>query len=214
MNFALRITSIKMVSPDLPSESTSYFGTVTEVTDATSGKDVDAMAIALTIFGIGIPMLTSVGSFFISYLTYNPLRVRKRAAEEMLIVKNDEIRRLEAILIEYEADPDFAEHLREDDEGKYEEMRKMHRAMVINYCEYVRQRLKEHLANPSAISALSEETCMNILDRLDREFAVLNQAEAIEGGEDDVAKSAASKSKTDYVDVSDGTNEILKGEAA
>lgn len=174
MNVALRLTTIDQMFPDLSSASTSYFGTVTEETADTS---IDPTAIALTIFGIGLPMLTSIGSFFISYLTYNPLKVRKRASEEMLAEKNDEIRRLDAILSEYDADPEFAEHLREDDEGKFEEIKKMHRAVVINYCEYVRQRLKEHLANPTAISALSEETCVTILERLDRELAALDQTE-------------------------------------
>ena len=51
----------------------------------------------------------------------------------------------------------------------------MQRAVVINYCEYVRQRLKEHLANPTAINALSEETCVAILERLDRELAALDR---------------------------------------
>ena len=174
MNVALRLTTIDQMFPDLSSASTSYFGTVTEETADTS---IDPTAIALTIFGIGLPMLTSIGSFFISYLTYNPLKVRKRASEEMLAEKNDEIRRLDAILSEYDADPEFAEHLRKDDEGKFEEIKKMHRAVVINYCEYVRQRLKEHLANPTAISALSEETCVTILERLDRELAALDQTE-------------------------------------
>ena len=54
-------------------------------------------------------------------------------------------------------------------------MKKMHRAVVINYCEYVRQRLKEHLADPTAINALSEETCIAILERLDRELAALDK---------------------------------------
>ncbi len=174
MNIALRLTIIEQMSPDLSSASTSYFGIVAEETTNTS---IDPSAIALTIFGIGLPMLTSIGSFFISYLIYNPLKARKRAAEEMLTEKNDEIRRLDAILSEYEADPEFAEHLREDDEGKFEEMKKLQRAVVINYCEYVRQKLKEHLANPTAISALSEGTCLTIIERLDRELAALDQTE-------------------------------------
>lgn len=174
MNIALRLTTIEQMSPDLSAASTSYFGTVTE---EMADRSVDPTAIALTIFGIGLPMLTSIGSFFISFLTYNPLKVRKRAVEELLNEKNDEIRRLDAILSEYDADSEFAEHLREDDEGKYEEMKKMQRAVVLNYCEYVRQRLKEHLANPTAINALSEETGIAILERLDWELAALDRAE-------------------------------------
>ena len=174
MNAALRLTTIELMSPDLSSASTSYFGTVT--TEAVD-SGIDPTAIALTIFGIGLPMLTSIGSFFISYLTYNPLKIRKRVMEEMLAEINDDIRRLDAVLSEYDTDPEFAEHLRKDDEGKYLAMKKMYHALVVNYCEYVRQRLKEFLANPTANNALSEETCIAILERLDQELAALDQME-------------------------------------
>lgn len=174
MNIALRVTTIDQMSPDLSSSSTSFYGTVVE---ETTDSGIDPTALALTIFGMGLPLLTSIGSFFISYLTYNPLKVRQRRQEEMLAEKNDEIRRLEAVLSEYDADKEFSEHLKEDDQGKFEEMKKMQRAVVIGYCDYVRQRLKEHLGNPTAINALSEETCIAILDRLDRELSVLDRAE-------------------------------------
>lgn len=174
MNIALRLMTMEQMSPDLSSATTSYFGTVAQESQATG---VDATTIALTIFGIILPVLTSVGSFFISYLTYNPLKVRKRLEEEMLTEKKDEIRRLDAILTEYDADTEFAEHLIQDDLGKFEEMKKMQRALVLSYCDYVRQRLKEHLANPTAINALSEETCVAILERLDRELAALEKVE-------------------------------------
>ena len=174
MNVVLRLMTMEQLSPDLSSATTNYFGNVAQESQATG---IDATAIALTIFGIVLPVLTSVGSFFISYLTYNPLKVRKRFEEEMITEKKDEIRRLDAILAEYDADTDFAEHLVQDDEGKFQEMKKMQRALVLSYCDYVRQRLKEHLANPTAISALSEETCVAILERLDRELAALDKAE-------------------------------------
>ena len=152
---------------------------------------IDATAVALTVFGIILPVLTSVGSFFISYLTYNPLKVRKRLEEEMLAEKKDEIRRFDAILTEYDADTEFAEHLVQDDEGKFEEMKKMQRAVVISYCDYVRQRLKEHRATPTAIKALSEEICIAILSRLDQELAALEKAEVPR-----VYEGSGSKEKT------------------
>ena len=174
MNVVLRLMTMEQLSPDLSSATTNYFGNAAQESQAIG---IDATAIALTIFGIVLPVLTSVGSFFISYLTYNPLKVRKRFEEEMITEKKDEIRRLDAILAEYDADTDFAEHLVQDDEGKFQEMKKMQRALVLSYCDYVRQRLKEHLANPTAINALSEETCVAILERLDRELAALDKAE-------------------------------------
>lgn len=188
MNVVLRLMTVEQMSPDLSSATTSYFGTVAQESQTTS---IDATAVALTIFGIILPVLTSVGSFFISYLTYNPLKVRKRLEEEMLAEKKDEIRRLDAILTEYDADTEFAEHLVQDDEGKFKEMKKMQRAMVISYCDYVRQRLKEHLATPTAINALSEETCVAILARLDQELAALEKTEVPK-----VYEGAGAKEKT------------------
>ncbi|MCD8049765.1 MAG: DUF4299 domain-containing protein [Clostridia bacterium] len=174
MNFTLRTATIDKISPDLSSESTSYFGTVAE----TSGDgSISSTGVALTIFGIGLPMLTSVGSFFISFPIYNPLQIRKRTLEELLGEKDDEIRRFNAILREYEADDKFAERLFSDDECKYREMQNMIRAKVASYCDYVRQRLKEHLATPAAINAISEERCIDILERLDRELAAFKETE-------------------------------------
>lgn len=188
MNVVLRLMTMEQMSPDMSSATTSYFGTVAQESQITS---IDATAVALTVFGIILPVLTSVGSFFISYLTYNPLKVRKRLEEEMLAEKKDEIRRFDAILTEYDADTEFAEHLVQDDEGKFEEMKKMQRAVVISYCDYVRQRLKEHLATPTAINALSEEICIAILSRLDQELAALEKAEVPR-----VYEGSGSKEKT------------------
>lgn len=181
MNIVLRIMTIDQMSPDLAATVSSYYGTVVE---GSVKNEIDPTAVALTIAGIGIPFLTSIGSFFISYLTYNPLKVCQRREEEMLAVKRDEVRRLEAILSEYDADEEFAEHLKQDDEGKLAEMKKMQRALVVGYCDYVRQRLKEHLGNPTAINALSEETCIAILERLDRELAALDGVEVLNGSAD------------------------------
>lgn len=182
INIILNVMTIELMNPDLSSAATNYFGTATE---QVASESIDPSAIALTIFRIGCPVLTSVGSYFISYSTYDPIKTRKRTIDETIVEKKDEIRRMEALIDEYKADPDFAENLRNDDEKKYEEMKNMHRALVINYCIYVRQRLKEHLANPTSTNALSEEDCIAILKRLDRELATLNQSESSRGSNDD-----------------------------
>lgn len=174
LNVFLRISTINLMSPDSASASTSYFGTVAEQTAST---ETDPAAVALTVFGICLPVLTSCGSFFISYLTYNPLKVKKRAAEEMLAEKTDEIRRIDAYIGEYEADINFAEHLKEDDEGKYHEMQKYQKALVLSYVDYVRQRLKEHIGDSTSTNVLSEENCIAILERLEKELAALDSLE-------------------------------------
>lgn len=173
MNVALRITTIDQMSPDLSDMNTSYYGTVEQQEEDTD-TSADPTAIALTIFGIGIPVVTSLGSFFISYMTYNPLLIKKRRLEEMIEDTRDEVRRLEAILDDYDAEEDFDVHLVEDDDGKFKEMEKMQRAVVLSACAYVRERLKEHLGNPTANTVLSEDYCEEILKQLDRGIACLD----------------------------------------
>lgn len=182
INVILNVMTIELMNPDLSSAATNYFGTITE---QETSEGIDPSTIALTIFRIGCPILTSVGSYFISYSTYDPLKTRKRNLDEIIATKKDEIRRMEALIDEYKAEPNFAENLRNDDERKYEEMKKMHRVMAINYCMYVRQRLKEHLANPTSTNALSEEDCIAILQRLDREIETLNRSVTSCGSNDD-----------------------------
>lgn len=191
LNIVLRLMTMDQMAPDLSASTVSFIGSTPQGVQESEATGVDATALGLALVGIVIPFVTSLGSFFISYLTYNPLMVRKRNQEELIAEKKDEIRRLDAILFEYDADTEFAEHLIQDDTGKYEEMKKMQRALVLSYADYVRQRLKEHLANPTAINALSEETCVAILERLDRELAALDKAETPK-----VYIGAGSKDKT------------------
>ena len=177
LNIVLRLMTMNQMAPDLSSASISFVGATSQEFQNSEAEGVDVTALSLAIVGIVIPFITSLGSFFISYLTYNPLMVRKRNQEELIAEKKDEIRRLDAILFEYDADTEFVNHLIQDDIERYKAMKKMHRALVLSYADYVRQRLKEHLASPAAINALSEETCMAILERLNRELAALDKVE-------------------------------------
>lgn len=161
MNIFLRISTINELSP-----------AVTTL-DVNTSNSVGSTAIALTVFGIGLPFITSLGSFFVSYLTYNPLKIRKDILEEDISNKKEDIRQIEATINEYILNPNFAEDLINDDNAKFEEMKKLHKAIVLEYCDYVRVRLMEHLANPVALNALSEESCEAILERLNRELSVL-----------------------------------------
>ena len=171
MNIVLRILTINQTSASSVSIATSYMSTMAQET-AESG--IDATTIALTIFGMGIPVVTSVGSFLISFITYNPLKIKKQRIAEMMEDTRDEVRRFEAILDDYDAEPDFSENLEMEDEAKYKEMQMMHIAQVIGYCDYVREHLKEQLGNPTSNNVLSESVCETILARLDKELRLLN----------------------------------------
>lgn len=171
MNIVLRILTINQTSASSVSIATSYMGTMAQET-AESG--IDATTIALTIFGIGIPVVTSVGSCMISFIIYNPLKIKKQRIAEMMEDTRDEVRRFDAILDDYDAEPDFAENLEVEDEAKYPEIQMMHIAQVIGYCDYVRERLKEKLGNPTSNNVLSESVCETILARLDKELRLLS----------------------------------------
>lgn len=133
LNIVLRLMTMDQMAPDLSASTVSFIGSTPQGVQESEATGVDATALGLALVGIVIPFVTSLGSFFISYLTYNPLMVRKRNQEELIAEKKDEIRRLDAILFEYDADTEFAEHLIQDDTGKYEEMKKMQRALVLSY---------------------------------------------------------------------------------
>ncbi len=167
LNVALRLFNIDIISPSAGAV-TNYMGT-----DAAAGKDYTALSTAL--FGIFMPAVTSLGSFFISFHTSHPLRDRERKLAEMVEDTRDEVRRLDAILADYDAEPDFAENLFSEDQAKFNETLMTHKALVSGYCDYVRERLKEHLGNPTSNNVLSKEISGELFARLDRELALMNE---------------------------------------
>ena len=170
INIALRIVTIDLNGVSTISTVTSYVGASTqEVTDTGLAPSI----IASTIFGIGVPIVTSLMSLLVSFMTYNPLDIKKRRLVEMLEDTRDEVRRLDAIIEDYDLEQDFAEQVEIEDKEKYRQMQKMHKAMVIGYCDYVRERLKEQLGNPSSNNVLSAETYETLLARLDKEQACM-----------------------------------------
>lgn len=173
MNTALRIMTIDLMAPapDIAMTVDTMTNSFGDTAQSTAGTGIDPVAIALTIFGIGIPVVTSLGSFFISFVTYNPLQIRKQRLEKMIAEAGDHVRRLDAIIADYEAERDFAEYMQGEDKTRYDAMLKMYKAKVVSYCDYVRERLKEHLADPSSNNALSKDICVEIMARLDRELA-------------------------------------------
>lgn len=179
INIVLNVMTIDLMNPDVSSMTTNYFGTTTE---QAKSESFDPSVVALTIFRIGCPVLTSIGSYFISFLTYDPLKTRKRILEEALCEKGDEIRRLAAVLDEYDADIDFAENLRADDEEKFEAMENIYRAKVNSYGKFVEQLLKENLGDAKSTSALSEQGCKAFIENFDNELETFKKSTISERG--------------------------------
>lgn len=169
MNVILRLMTMDILVPD-PSSASMGFGMASHETEA---SNISATALSLTLVGIVIPFVTSLGSFFISYILSNPILSKKKKLEKLITIKNDEIRRIEAILSEYEADEAFIDHLASNDDGKFYETIKFELAKLLSYCEYTRGQIKAYLAHPVANRVLSEEVGDKLLERIDRELVAL-----------------------------------------
>lgn len=172
LNIVLRALTITELSPSVALDTTSMYGRIAE---ETAEPSISKMDIANAILGMVCPIITSLGSFYISYISYNPWKTKMRSLEERMSDKKDALRRYEAILQEAKADVDFEKNIHEDDERKFEEMKKYQKAKVLGYCDYVRERLKEHIGDPTSNNILSEEACLELLARLDKELKALDE---------------------------------------
>lgn len=178
-NIGLRILTIDQLTPDNTDSGYSYLSDGQEEQEI-DNAEIDPAILASTIFACIVPIITSCGSFVISYATYDPLRIRSRREEEGILSVTEEKRQAEAILAEYDATSNFEEALKSDDEQKYKDMLLLHRALAVSYCGYVRQSLIEHLGSATSTNALSRETGDAILKRLDAELqAFLRETSSI-----------------------------------
>ena len=111
-------------------------------------------------------MLTSAGSFFVSYVTFNPLKVMQKRYEKLLALKRDELRRVQAILSEYNADSNYEETLRSEERVKYTQTSLEQRSRLAKYMLYTRQKLIEALNDPASTSALSADNYQTLLEQV------------------------------------------------
>ncbi len=174
-NTALRIITIKQADPVITEEEeTAGEEYVTrrdsEEETVTADKEITPAAIVTTLTGICMPILTSCGSFYISFQISNPLKAKRKVLEELIAEKKDELRHLDSMLEEYNAISETA--LKEDDDMRFAEMQKLLRAMAIRYSTYVRLAFQDHLAgDPVAVSQLSSPPSAEFLRRLDDTLA-------------------------------------------
>ena len=150
-NVMLRITMKDLALPDLTTVSFSLSG------NDTAGSAASARAMVYAIFAAVMPLLTSAGSFFISYTMADPLRDELKRLDSEYYQLSDAVGQIEAVLQEYESDPEFAERLMNDDDEKYEAALQLIREKAETYRDYVRERIKEHLGDPADNSELSKQ---------------------------------------------------------
>ena len=150
-NVALRIVMRDVVLPDLTQTSTSVMGSVQADTAAGSSR---AMAYAL--FAAILPAGTSLVSFAISYLTANPLKSDLRRLRCEAVSAQEALAQTDATIAEYDASVDHFLLLQEEENQRYASARAAIAEQMLMHCDYVRERIKEHLADPAALNELSK----------------------------------------------------------
>lgn len=160
-NVWLRIVMRDLVLP-ASSSGTSLFGTVSEA------EAVNPGAMPYAIFSAALPVGTSLVSFIISYITSNPLKSKLKTLHMAQIELEDSIGQLEAILTEYEEDSNLTDRLTEEDDEQFATVLGMTREKAVAYCDYVRERIKEHLGDPAASNELSKDSRQKLVTLFER----------------------------------------------
>ncbi len=150
-NILLRIELRDQILPDYSDSGTSLMGI--EETNNTNSH----LALLYAIFCGFLPVITSLVSFGISFLTSNPLKARYMKAKKEQILLEDCIVQLEATLLEYNSDSEKeVERLMEEDEKLYMNTKNILREQACYYADYTREKIKEHLGDAASNNELSK----------------------------------------------------------
>lgn len=160
-NIGLRVVTVDLAAPN---SQLSFTQALEE--PAEEENSADPVAWMNAVMGMILPVVTSVCSFVVSNACYEPLLIRKEREEKMICRKADKIRRLNTMIRAYEADQDLGRKLLEDDEKQYEAARAMTEGLLLEYQDYIRQRLITQLQDPAATSLLSVPAEDMLLDQL------------------------------------------------
>lgn len=149
--------------------STSFLGSLSE---EISEEQIDYTMI---VFNSTLPVLTSVASFVVSYLCFNPLRIRIKRLEHLIAAADEERRKLRSTLTDYDADPAFEERLLQDNRAMLLEAKRRVFVRTEQYAVHVRQRLLERLQDPTAANILARSDVKTLLRRLNEELTILDE---------------------------------------
>ena len=150
-NVFLRISMRDVVLPDLTQTSTSVMGEVQA--DTAAGSD---RAMAYALFAAFLPFGTSLVSFGISYLTANPLGKHLRRLRREEVEAQEALDQIDATIAEYDASADHLILLQQEEDERYRATMAAIGEQTLHYCDYVRERIKEHLGDPAALNELSK----------------------------------------------------------
>ena len=160
-NIGLRIATRDLVLPD-NTATISFIGTATAA--ETSHNE---LAMLNALFAASLPVITSLVSFGTSFFSYNPVKKRLHELRVEQVRLEDGIAELEALLLEYDSNPYNWDKMLEDDEQKYLTTLELIHEQTIYYCDYVRERIKEHLGDPAAYNELSKNRRPKLIKMFD-----------------------------------------------
>lgn len=159
-NVFLRIIQRNVLVPDLSAFSSSILGPVEETTQE------NEVAYPYAVFSSLLPLATSIVSFAVSYISSDPLKAKLRKLHQEQIELEESIGMISSVLLEYDMDPDLKGRLQQDDDYAYYDKIQMVRELGLQYCDYVRERLKEHLGEASCTNELSKDIHEKLLEHL------------------------------------------------
>lgn len=158
LNMILRIMTIELLSGSSSAASVALEALLVNETES----EIPMSDIGYTLFSIVSPMICAVLGYAVSYINSNPLQWQAWAQEDQIRYKQDEVRRVEAIVNEYENNKLYAQNLLKDDEDQFIASIYEIISRTTEHCIYVRQKLKEHLLDPASSSALSVDPYQKI----------------------------------------------------
>ncbi len=163
LNILIRALTLDVVAPMV------YTNAYADEAAIAAAANARAMGIATTVAGMVIPVVTSITSFIVSYFSYSPWALRSAREEKLLGTLTDQVRRIDAIIHDYEAGEEISKQLLAMDEERFRTALWKQNALALMYINHVRLRIAEHLADPASTSALTADDGEAILNRLEQE---------------------------------------------
>ena len=104
-----------------------------------------------------LPIATSLMSFIVSFTASNPLKTRLRKLDGEIAGLNEELERLNTMQDEFEDRDHLYDRLVDMDDERLRLSKQSAYEDAYYFSDYVRERLKEHLADPTSTNILSKD---------------------------------------------------------
>lgn len=132
-------------------------------------ETLNFFALGKFIFGSGLPIITSGFCYLATAILYSPIKTKLIQYEKVINKKKDEIRRIRAILSDYELEMSYAKNrllVREDQ--NYNDMIQAYRVGLENACEFTRQTIMQRVDDPVALKVIGKTSCEKVLNLFDQ----------------------------------------------